>query len=98
MRFFLPRRPGRSVSTVRKPNGGREPLKKPCRAFSFMARNVCLPFSLLWYSSKTLNRRRVMPPAGSEAVGCVIESNRTLALFNCRSYRPKSIASRKKRD
>src|SRR6516165_8246940 len=33
--------------------GGSEPFQKPCRAFSFMARRVCLAFSLDWYSSNS---------------------------------------------
>ncbi|KRA58511.1 hypothetical protein ASD79_14515 [Caulobacter sp. Root655] len=40
-------------------------IPKPWRAFSFMARRVCLPFSLDWCSSKSVMILRIIWFIGS---------------------------------
>src|SRR5450631_3689687 len=56
-------------------NRRQAPFQNPCRAFSFMARRVCLAFSLDWYSPNSAMIWRLILLMGSSPSSWVIDTS-----------------------
>ncbi|HVU02306.1 MAG TPA: hypothetical protein VHE30_11165 [Polyangiaceae bacterium] len=81
-----------------KPNGARDPLKNPARAFSFIAARVRTPMMRLSCWSNSSYTPSINSPFGSSPTSCCTATTRTFRRRSSRLYRRASSTSRMNRD